>query len=131
LCQYQDELKRLNAKVLIVSFGSVALARRWIAETCSPFIMLLDRERAVYRAYGLRSSWVRSWNFRTLWFYVRMVLSGRRLRGVQGDPNQLGGDFIVDTQGILRLSYPSREATDRPRVADLLNVLRQLRSQSP
>jgi hypothetical protein len=54
------------------------------------------------------------------------LLSGRKWRGIQGSSTQLGGDFIVDTNGFLRLTYRSQEATDRPEVAELLALLREL-----
>ena len=52
--------------------------------------------------------------------------AGRRWRGIQGDSAQLGGDFIVDADGIVRLAYRSRDPTDRPLVEQLLTVLNQL-----
>jgi hypothetical protein len=88
--------------------------------------LLLDPEREVYGTYGLQESWLRSWNLRTIWFYLRRLLSGRKWRGIQGSSTQLGGDFIVDTKGFLRLTYRSQEATDRPEVAQLLALLREL-----
>jgi len=129
LCQYEDEINRLNAQVLIISFGTPELAQAWLEETCAPFTMLLDPERVVYRAYGMGRSWLRSWNVNTLWLYVRLLLSGRRWRGIQGDSAQLGGDFIVDANGIVRLAYSSRDPTDRPEVTHLLGILRQLQSE--
>ncbi len=42
------------------------------------------------------------------------------------DTSQLGDDFIVDKNGLLRLSYPSHDPVDRPPVEALLDILRQL-----
>ena len=36
---------------------------------------------------------------------------------------QLGGDFIVDRDGILRLAYRSRDPADRPEVTLLLETI--------
>ena len=126
LCQHQDELKRLNAEVLIISFSTQTSARAWLEETCMLFPLLLDPERAVYGDYGLGRSWLRSWNLNTGWLYIRLLLSGRQWRGIQGDSAQLGGDFIVDAEGIVRLAYSSHDPTDRPPVDDLLAILCQL-----
>jgi len=126
LCQHKDELDRLDAEVFVIGFGARTSARAWLQQTCDLFPLLLDPERELYRTYGLKQSSLRSWNLRTIWFYVRRLLSGRKGRGIQGSSTQLGGDFIVDTDGILRLVYPSREATDRPPVTRLLAILRQL-----
>lgn len=126
LCRHQDELRRLKVEVLLVSFSSPGYARVWSEEVCSAFRLLLDRERTLYRAYGLERSLWRSWNLRTLWLYIRLLLSGRKWRGIQGDSAQLGGDFIVDSEGVVRLTYRSHDPTDRPPVAALLALLRQL-----
>jgi len=126
LCQYQDEFKRLNAEVLVIAFGALPLAQAWLEETCSPFRLLLDPERTVYEAYELERSLLRSWNLKTVRRYVQLMRDGRQWRGIQGDSTQLGGDFIVDADGILRLVYRSRDATDRPPVEQLLAGLRQL-----
>ena len=127
LCQYQDEFKRLNTKVLIIAFGTLPLAQAWLEETCAPFRLLLDPERTVYQAYGLKRSLLRSWNPKTVWSYVQLLRAGRQWRGIQGDSTQLGGDFVVDADGIVRLAYRSRDAADRPSVEWLFTVLRQLR----
>jgi len=120
-------LKRLNATVLVISFSSRAeAARAWLEETCPSFTMLLDPERKVYRAYGLKRAWLRIWNPIAGWDYIRLLLSGQRVRGIEADPYQLGGDFIVDSKGVLRLAYRSRVATDYPPVADLLALLNNL-----
>jgi peroxiredoxin len=125
LCHHQDELEQPGVTVLIVSFGALPAAQAWLEETCSPFRLLLDPERRAYQAYGLERSLLRSWNLRTIVHYVRLLASGRRWRGIQGDSAQLGGDFVVDQQGILRLAYCSHDPTDRPPVEDLLALLRQ------
>lgn len=128
LCHHQAEIERLNTEVLIISFGGSPLARSWLQENgaVSRGKLLLDPGREVYRAYGLERSWLRSWNWRTVWQYAQLLANGRRWRGVQGDSAQLGGDFVVDAGGVVRLAHRSHDPTDRPPVAELLALLRLL-----
>lgn len=126
LCQYQNELDQANARVLIITFGSLLGAQAWLEETCSPFRLLLDPERRVYQAYGLERSLLRSWNLRTLWTYVKLLSAGRKWRGIQGDSAQLGGDFIIDSLGKIHLAYRSYDPTDRPSVQHLLAIMRSI-----
>ena len=126
LCQHQDEFKRLNTEVLIVAFGTLSLAQAGLEETCAPFRLLLDPERTVYQAYGLERSLWRSWNLKTVRRYVQLMRAGRQWRGIQVDSTQLGVDFIVDADGMVRLAYHSHDAADRPTVERLFAVLRQL-----
>jgi len=125
LCRHQDELKELDTEVWVISFGTEEMAKEWLESTCAPFQMLLDEERKVYGLYGMRHSWWRSWNFKTLWFYIKALLTGHKWLGLKGDGSQLGGDFIVDKDGTLLLYHPSSSATDRPSIKKLLTILRQ------
>ena len=125
MCQQQEELKRLNTEVVLISFGQQEEAREWLQAVCPSFQMLLDPERSVYRSYQSKHSWLSSWNLKTLAYYIRALLGGRKLRGITGDPAQLGGDFIISRDGLFLLKYPSKEATDRPKVADILSILRE------
>jgi hypothetical protein len=110
----REEIEARGARLWLVTFGLRGLARRWQREHAPGVPLLLDEDRALYRAYGLRSSWWRSLSPRTLLVYARHLLAGRRLERSGEDWTQLGGDFVVDRHGMLRLARPSREAADRP-----------------
>ena len=123
---HNEAFQALNTDVVTISFGIEYWARMWLQETQSPYPFLVDPERIAYHAYGLQSSVFRSWMPQNLWFYAKATLQGREKFGKRGDPHQLGGDFIVDSQGIVRLAHPSKEPTDRPSVNQLLAVLRKI-----
>lgn len=124
-----DEIRALHAEVVTVSFGADYWARMWLQETGSPFRFLLDPERRAYHAYGLQSSVLRSWMPQNLWYYAKATLQGREKFGKRGDPHQLGGDFIIDNQGIVRLAHPSSDPTDRPPVDLLLRALAKMEGE--
>lgn len=126
LCQHLDELEQIHTQVLTITFGSLLGAQTWLEETRSPFRLLLDPERKVYQAYSLERSLLRSWNLHTMWTYIKLLASGRKWRGIKGDSAQLGGDFIIDSQGKIHLAYRSHDPTDRPPVEDLLVILRSI-----
>ncbi len=96
-------------------------------EVCNTFDILLDRDRTVYKAYQLERSRLRSYHPRVVWMYIKRWFQRGKFYDSHGDDtSQLGGDFIVDKNGILRLIYPSHDPTDRPSVDDLLNTLKQI-----
>jgi len=117
------ELEAMQTRVVVVSFGSTVGAKAWLLETGAPFTFLLDPDRAAYRAYGLEHSVARAWGLKVLGRYAQLMLAGRKWRGIQGDSGQLGGDFIVDTDVVIRWAYPSHDPTDRPSMNQLLAVL--------
>jgi len=124
LCQYQSDLKELNVRVLVVSFATPPQNKNWQSENCPTFEILADESRHIYRAYGMMRSFFRSWAPRTFLYYVRALVSGRKWRGIQGDASQLGGDFVVNTDGSFLLYHPSQNATDRPEVKEMVDLLR-------
>ncbi|GMQ78752.1 MAG: hypothetical protein BMS9Abin02_1287 [Anaerolineae bacterium] len=122
----KDDFEMLKSDIVTISFGTSYWARIWLEESQSPYPLLLDTERAAYRAYGLERSLLRSWGWRTISYYAQAMWKGEKWRGIRGDSSQLGGDFIVDPKGIVRLAHPSRDPTDRPPIEELLSVLQKL-----
>lgn len=114
--------------MLVVSFGTEFWVRAWLEQTQAPFPLLLDPERAAYRAYGLQRSMARAWGLRSGWYYFKAVVFQRRrfISSHGDDTGQMGGDFIIDCHGVLRLTHPSRDPTDRPSVEQLLAALARL-----
>lgn len=110
----------------MVTFSSAGYADKFKEEVCSAFRLLINRERNLYDTYGLERSFLRSWGLKNLWSYARKLLRGEEWKGIQGDSAQLGGDFIIDSQGIVQYAYRSRDPTDRPPIEQLLTVLRQI-----
>ncbi len=126
LCQHQEEFKKRDTRVIVISFGTLPAVQEWMRENCDHFTVLLDRERKVYKAYGLETSFWRAYHPRTLWLYAKAILSGQKMHDSHGDDtSQLGGDFIVGQDGKFKLVYPSYDPSDRPPVDDLLNILDQ------
>jgi peroxiredoxin len=122
------EIEALGARLWIVSFGLPAAVRRWRREHAPDTPTLLDPRRDLYRAYGLQRSRRRSLGPRVLVAYVRLILTGRRPARGGDDWTQLGGDFVVDAAGTIRLARPSRDAADRPTWDELEAALKTARA---
>lgn len=112
----------MQTQALVVSYGTMEWAKNWISETGVSFPFLLDADRKVYRLYELERSFSRIWSPNVLVSYARLLLKGYSLKPVMGDPYQLGADFVVDKEGIVRLAYYSNNPADRPPVGTLLSV---------
>jgi peroxiredoxin len=127
LLPFKPEFEALHTRVTVISFGTPALAQNWIEQTRSSFQFLIDPEKKAYRAYGLESSLLRSWSPKIWFAYTRLMLQGWKWRGIQGDSRQLGGDFIVDQQGIIRMAYRSHDPTERPKIEEIIQVLDEIK----
>lgn len=116
-----------HAEILAIAFDPLERAEAYARRHQLPFPLLVDRERRVYRAYGLaRATWWDVLRPRVWLHYARLLLAGRRQTAPPGeDPFQLGGDFVVDPTGRLALVHPSKDPSDRPPVVALLAALEQ------
>ena len=111
----------------MVSFEPKARLAQLARQMRLPFLLLSDPERDVYRAYGLvRGSWLQVFGLRTFWSYLNLLRRGRRYHFQRSDLRQLGGDFVIDSQGKVLYEYRSQQPEDRPDVKDLLKVLGQV-----
>jgi peroxiredoxin len=129
LHHHQEAFAQLNTRIILIGFDEKKTVRPWLAKWNIAFPLLLDEERQVYRAYEVRRSVLRAWSPANLWFYGRRLFRGLGLPRIRSDPNQLGADFLVDRQGIIQVAHYGSDPTDRPAVAALLLVLRQLSQQ--
>lgn len=130
LAPLRAEFQALNTNVFAITFGQPYWAKTWLEETKSPFTVLLDPTQDAYSLYGLDHSAIRSWNLKTLLYYGRALLRGEKLIEQRGDTHQLGGNFIIDNQGVVQFAYPSRDPTDRPTVTAMLTVLKRLQKSA-
>ena len=120
------ELERRGAAALVVSFSRVDALEGYRRHLSLPFPVAADPDRSAYRAYGLESGtrW-QVWHPRVLWRYLVLTLRGMKLQrpAPDEDLNQLGGDFVIDAGGIVRLAHRSQRPDDRPSVEQLLAAL--------
>jgi peroxiredoxin len=114
-----------NTQIVVVTFTGGYWADRWLKDTGVEFPLLVDEGNDVYDRYGMKRSFWKTWQPKVLWDYAKRLIKGESLKRSSGDPYQMGGDFIIDTSGIVRLAYRSDDPTDRPPVDDLLHVLEQ------
>jgi hypothetical protein len=123
LCAITAELEELKTRVTLISFGITEIASRWLVETNANFQFLIDPPRMANRTYGLEHSLARSRSPKVWVEYAWLMTRGRKWRDIQDDSGQLGGDFIVDRESILRLAYRSYNPTDGPAMSVLLDKL--------
>lgn len=89
-----------------------------------PFPLLSDPERDVYTTYGLKHGrLLQLLHPRTVLAYIRLLAGGRFYHFRQSALRQLGGNFIIDRQGIVQYEHRSGAPHDRPPLEHLLSIL--------
>jgi peroxiredoxin len=125
----EDELVRLNVKVVVVTFENDYLARCYVEDTALRWPVLVDDTREVYKSYGmLDASFWDVWGLKTWQVYFREILKGNKPKKSQGDIYQRGGDVLIDPDGIVRLHHIGEGPADRPAVEHILNIVSKKKS---
>lgn len=121
----QSDWDAFDTRIHLVTFGTKVQALDFQSQTQTPFPILLDPHRRVYRDYGLGMAYAKVVSAPVLRFYWRAARAGQSMpRKVIGNPFQLGGDFLIDSRRRIVLAHPSRNPADRPSPAAILDRLR-------
>jgi hypothetical protein len=121
LQQQQSTLDALDVRIAVVTFQASRLALASAAELKLTWPILIDDPRALYHAYGMTRG--RPWDVygpAAWWVYFKEALRGVMPRATRADTRQLGGDVLIDPDGIVRFHHIGRGPADRPQVSAIL-----------
>ncbi|MGO8671060.1 MAG: SelL-related redox protein [Capsulimonadaceae bacterium] len=131
-CREQlSELRRENARlsgaglqVCCIAQGDAKVGKAYSILFDLPFPLLLcGPDLDVYRRYGLsRAGWTQLFNPYTIARGLMATLRGSRQGDIVGDGFQLGGAFVVDSGGVVRLVHRSKRAGDHISMTALISA---------
>ena len=101
------------------------MGKRYVQGRGLQWPMLHDEDRVLYQAYGFQRARLRKLIGPIAIFkYVLQILSGHA--GPPGkDIFQMGGNVLIDPNGIVKMHHASSGPHDRPDAKDVLAVVRQ------
>jgi len=101
--------------VIVITFESLDSAAFAVAKTATEFSYFVDKERTLYKHYGLlKAGFLDLWGPRSWLVYLRLVLKGRKMLKTKSDIHQRGGDVLIDPQGVVRYHHIGTGPGDRP-----------------
>jgi NAD(P)-dependent dehydrogenase (short-subunit alcohol dehydrogenase family) len=118
-----EDIRARGAELVIVGNGAANFAAAFREDFELDCPILVDPELRAYRAAGLRRGRVELLSPRLPLNALRALRSGSRQTGVEGDPWQLGGVFVIRPGGDLTYRYVSGEAGDHPPIDEILAAL--------
>ena len=127
MAQLRSQKKRFDesgARLLLVGMGTPQESAAFAAKYDVPFPIVADSKRRLYRAFALGR--MRPWGFLSPVVALKGVSAmaqGHLLGLPQGDPRQLPGVFIIDTDGTIIFQHYSRDPSDHPTPDAILNAL--------
>ena len=126
----KEELEGLGAQVYAVSFEPPEEVRSFLEYEAQPFPILADVERRGYAAFGFAA--LKGWrqyrvaNLSTIRVYATgILLHGHMWRFRRHQMAQLGGNVVIDGNGIVTYLHASSDPSDRPRPEVLVEAVRQ------
>lgn len=123
LHRFRQEFDSRRTQILLLGFEGRERSQEWLRKAHVDFPFLIDREREVYRAYGLERSILRAWHPRVLWYYFKRFIKGKGIPVFRADPAQLGADILIDREGRIHMMYSSKDSMDRPSIEYLLSAM--------
>lgn len=117
-------MDELDVRVKIITFDDDFLAKAYVEDAKIPWPLLMDAKMEVYSRYGLkRANWWTLYNPVSIAGYLWLMIRGTRPGTPGKDWNQLGGDVLIDPEGIVRAHYTSSNPHDRPNIDSFLNII--------
>lgn len=123
-----DRIRAAGADLVFVGNGSVRLAARFQAAAAPGLPVYTDPDLGTYRALGMRRGVLATLGPQTWLAAARAFAGGQRQTGVEGDPWQQGGLFVLAKGGEIVYAQANRDAGERP---DLDAALAALRNRAP
>ncbi len=109
-----------------MTFDAGPLATAYVRETDLEWSLLIDEERTLYQSYGLdRGDFRNTDGPAAVWSYEKLLSRGRRLRLPASDVRQLGGDVLIDADGIVQIHHVGSGPADRPEISVLLEPVQR------
>lgn len=121
-----------DTDVVLITFATQPNLAPYLERHDLPFPVLTDPDLTAYNAFGIgRGTIRRVWG----WRMVRRYIEIYREQGFEKpgkateDTLQLGGNFIVDPEGILIYGYWGEGPDDRPAIQELIDTVERDRNQ--
>jgi len=126
LRDHEQALRAAGARVAAIGMGDRAYAQAFREETGIGFPLLIDEERAAYRAAGLKRASLLHLLYRANGVArMRAKAAGHRQHKLGPNPFQLGGSFVFGPGDVDRFAHVSATFGDNAEVAQLIEALRR------
>lgn len=119
----QSEITGRGAHLVVIGNGTPHQARDLREDLDYRGTLWVDPDMVAYRAAGLERGVSKAFSLKMFGHAWRAMRAGHRQKGVQGDPWQMGGTFVIAPGDRVLYAHVSGEAGDHPDLADVLASL--------
>jgi hypothetical protein len=139
-----EQFGSLSAQIVVVSFAPLPKLQKWVPHFRANFLQpkyeeqnlplpedifvrtrfVANSDLSVYHAYGLDKNKPQEvYSRKVLMQYARWKLQGKPVHIPEEDPLQRGGNFVINSAGILTLSHTGKNQSERPSTDQILQAL--------
>jgi peroxiredoxin len=122
LLRHYEQFKKRNIEIVSVWPSDKDSLLRHAGSDKMPFPMLSDKNKHIYKAYGVtESSWVGA--VRLLLhpqLMVKAIKNKQKNIEVDADPKLMPASFLVDPDGMVHLAYYGKHYGDHPKIEFIL-----------
>ena len=117
----REEFHAAGFNLVLAGLGTPAQAEQFREEFSLSFPIICDPQKELYRMYDLKDGTLGDVASPSVLLKgLRAMSLGYRPGIPRGDVMQLPGVFLIDTDGNIRYSYFSKDASDHPPVKSLI-----------
>jgi hypothetical protein len=120
------DIQSLGARILVIGNGSPKALGRFGDAHAGTVTIVTDPEKVAYKALSLVHGMGGLKGLSMVGSGIRAWRKGHRQAGVQGDPLQQGGVFVINRKGQAVYAQRSSTAGDHADLTDVMQVLRNL-----
>ena len=123
---HNEKFDKAGIEIVLVGLGDQKQSEAFKKEMEFSFPLICDKEMELFKSFSVKkSSYLGMLSPGLLFKGLKTMAQGNKLSTPQGDPLQLGGVYLIDTRGVVRWNYQSKDAADNPSVELLLDSARE------
>jgi hypothetical protein len=125
--QHNGEIRAAGLSLAAIGIGEPKHAERYCGQLAPSMTCLVNKTLEAYRAFGLKEgNPLQLAGPKVLLASARTAARGVTQGRNTGNTFMLGGVFVIDSQGVIRLADYDEYAGDHPNFDDILAAVRKL-----
>lgn len=126
LIRHYESFEKHNIEVITIWPSDKDSLLRHAGSEKTPFPMLSDKSKSIYKAYGVtESSFMGAIR---LLLHPQLIVNAMRNKHknieIDADPKLMPASFLVDPDGIVQLAYYGKHFGDHPKIESLLQLVK-------
>jgi thioredoxin-dependent peroxiredoxin len=127
LIRHYELFEKHNIEVISIWPSDKDSLMRYAGSEKSPFPMLSDKNKSIYKAYGVTES-----SFTgaiRLLLHPQLIVDAIKNKDknieIDADPKLMPASFLVDPDGIIQMAYYGRHFGDHPKIESILQFIKK------